>query len=250
MKKVNILAVILLDVVVVLCVLLVVALNVHAEEVPQVWTTTAKIGPNFDGSIAATGDASKASFITFRKDGASNELLPGILSETSMDFSASTWAGASFAVYGVARGTGRIGTWGVHDIVGIHGTAHKDFNGWAAGGHFDCYDTVPGGTCVGVNIELPKTQVGTDTVGLNIQPHESARGLIGIQLQNPKTYKYGIVAANTPWVVGLVDEVPFGFVFDPKTQRLKFCRNVGLPEQVCRGYVDMNFEAPDSQINK
>jgi hypothetical protein len=249
MKQYTVLFHVLLLAWVALCLILV---NfAYAEEVVPVWTTTAKIGPNFDGSIVASGDASKASFITYRKDGASNELLPGILSETNMDFSASTWAGASYAIYGVARGTGpNIGSWGVHDIVGVHGTAYKDFNGWAAGGHFDCYDTAPGGTCVGVNIELPKTQAGTDTVGLNIQPHESARGLIGIQLQNPQTYKFGIVAANTPWVVGLVDYVPFGFVFDPKTQRLKFCRNVGLPEQVCRGYVDMNFEAPDSQLNK
>lgn len=209
----------------------------------------AVIGPMFDGSIMAQGDAKKASFRTFRKDGAGNELLPGILSETTMDFSATTWAGASFALYGVARGTGKIGSWGVHDIVGVHGTAYKDFNGWAAGGHFDCYDTVPGGTCVGVNIELPKTQLGTDTVGLNIQPDKDARNLIGIQLQNPQTYKYGIIAANTNWVLGMVDGVPFGMRFNPKTQTLGFYRGIGQPDELRRGFVNLNFEAQDAEIN-
>jgi hypothetical protein len=190
------------------------------------------------------------SFTTFREDRSLNVPNTGIMSETSMTFDTNPgMAGASYGLYGIARGKGSVGTWGVHDIVGVYGTAYKDFNGWAAGGHFDCYDSVPGGTCLGVNIELPKTQKGSETIGLNIQPNVDARGIVGIQLQNPQTYKYGVIAANTSYVFGMTNDVPFGFRFNSATQRLEFFRNIGQPNETRRGWIDMNFEAHDSRLN-
>ncbi len=169
-----------------------------------------------------------------------------------MDFSNGA-AGASFALYGVARGYGAMPRYFpgmIHDIVGVHGTAYKDFQGWAAGGHFDCYDSIPGGTCIGVSVEFPRSQVGTDTIGLNVQPSIDSRGVIGIQLQNPASYKYGIDAANTSIVIGRVDNTPFGMRFDPATQRLEFFRGIGNHDEIRVGYIDMSFGKPDAQLNK
>ena len=123
---------------------------------------------------------------------AGNSLRTGLKIDTTMDFS-SGMAGANFGLYSLARGVGTQGTWGVHDIVGVHGTAVKNGQFWAAGGHFDVYDTTPGGTSIGVNIEFPQTQRSTNTIGLNIQPHIGAKGLTGIQLQFPEAFKYGLI---------------------------------------------------------
>ena len=56
---------------------------------------------------------------------AGNNLRTGLKIDTTMDFS-SGMAGANFGLYSLARGVGTQGTWGVHDIVGVHGTAVKN----------------------------------------------------------------------------------------------------------------------------
>lgn len=157
---------------------------------------------------------------------ADNRLHTGLKIDTSMDFNTG-WAGANFGLYSIARGSGPAGSWGVHDIVGVHGTAVKNGNIWAAGGHFDVYDTVSGGTALGVNIELPQTQIGTNTIGLNMQPHTGARGLVGIQIQNPESFKTLIDAPNRDWIFGDVDGSTFGFRFNKISQSLEFFRNIG-----------------------
>lgn len=160
---------------------------------------------------------------SFRAD---NNLYTGLKVDTVTDFSTGM-AGANFSIYGIARGKGNQGNWGVHDIVGVHGTAVKNGNIWAAGGHFDVYDTVSGGTALGVNIELPQTQIGTNTIGLNMQPHTGARGLVGIQIQNPESFKTLIDAPNRDWIFGDVDGSTFGFRFNKISQSLEFFRNIG-----------------------
>ena len=162
-------------------------------------------------------------FYLSKEINATNHLYPGILAETTMDFSTKN-SGAVFALYGIANGLGDIGDTGVHDIVGVHGTAYKAFNGWAAGVHADVYDLKAGGTSIGVNIEFPKALRGTNTVGLNIQPFKGSVDVIGVQLQHPETYKYGIKAPNTKWIFGEKDGVFFGLVFNEENQSLDFIR--------------------------
>lgn len=203
---------------------------------------------NFNGATLAGGQVRDAAVTIFRYD-FNGGLRPGLFAESGMDFSRGE-PGASFAIYGMARGVGKIGSHGVHDIVGVHGTVYKDFNGWAAGMHTDCYDFVAGGTCIGLNIEFPKTQDATRTIGINIQPGESARGIIGIQLQNAQAYKYGADFANTNIVLGRVDDCAFGMRFNPQSQRLEFFRNIGESNEIRMGFVDMMFGQPDSQLNK
>ena len=171
---------------------------------------------------------------------AGNNLSKGLKIDTTMDFS-SGMAGANFGLYSLARGVGTQGTWGVHDIVGVHGTAVKNGQFWAAGGHFDVYDTAPGGTSIGVNIEFPQTQRSTNTIGLNIQPHIGAKGLTGIQLQFPEAFKYGLMMPNTSIVFGQVDHTFFGMKFNPTTQELEFFRNIGNLDETKVGEIKMDF---------
>lgn len=206
--------------------------------------------PEFAQSVVSKND--RGALTLFRNDDASNVLVAGVLSETKMNFDplgdGKGMAAASFGMYGVVHGVGDIGTWGVHDLVGVHGTCYKDFNGWCAGGHFDVYNTVEKGTAIGVNVEIHSTKPG-DVIGVNIQPDKTVRGVTGIQLQFPETYKYGIVAANVSYVFGMTDDVPFGFRYNSKKQYLEFFRNIGQPNETRRGYINMNFEAPDTQLN-
>jgi hypothetical protein len=200
-------------------------------------------------SLEANTEASGSSFRLFRDDIANNTLQPGSLFETKVDGSTGQ-AYASFAVYGVARSVGQIGTWGVHDITGGNFRAYLDNDGWAAGVHADCLARGAGGTCIGVNIEFPQVNPGNQAIGINIQPDFNSRNLVGLQFQNPRSYKYAIIAQNTNYVFGQVDAVPFGFRFNPMTQKLEFFRDIGQPGETRRGAIDMNFEAPDSQLNK
>ena len=171
---------------------------------------------------------------------ANNGLRTGIKSDTSMDFN-NGMAGANFSMYGIARGNGNQGSWGVHDIVGVHGTAVKNGTFWAAGMHCDVYDTVPGGTSICLNIEFPQTQVGTDTIGINMQPHVTARDLIGIQIQNPDSFKYSLYIPNTSIAFGQVDTVPFGMRFNTSKQSLEFFRSIGKSDETKVGEIKMDF---------
>lgn len=102
-----------------------------------------------------------------------------IMGEAQMDFNGK--GGLVVGVYGIAEGVGKTGS-GVNDIVGVHGTAHKSAQGWAAGVHADVYDYVDGGTAIGVNVEFPLTQPTTTTIGVNIQPNVNGK-VIGMNVQ-------------------------------------------------------------------
>ena len=171
---------------------------------------------------------------------ADNNLHTGFKAEMTTNFG-SGLAGASFGMYGISIGNGDAGSWGVHDIVGVHGTAIKNGKHWAAGMHCDVYDSVPGGTAIGLNIEFPQTQVGTDTIGVNIQPDEKARGLVGLQIQNPQAFKYGVKVPNSAWVFGQVDTVMFGMRFNPVRQSLELFRHIGEPGEAKVGEIEMDF---------
>ena len=155
--------------------------------------------------------------------------------------------GASFGVYSIARGIGNptpLGNAlrpGVRDIVGGHFTALKEQSFWAAAIHADVYDSYPGGTSIGLNVEFPQTQVGTHTIGINMQPHTGAQGLIGLQIQNPEAFKYALYAPNANWVFGLVDDCPFGMRFNQTTQALELFRSIGKPDETKVGVIKMDF---------
>lgn len=100
--------------------------------------------------------------------------------EAQMDFAGR--GGLVVGAYGVAEGTGQINPQSVNDVVGVHGTAHKATNCWAAGVHADVYDYVGGGCAIGVNVEFPLTQPDTTTIGVNVQPNAAGK-VVGINLQ-------------------------------------------------------------------
>ena len=102
------------------------------------------------------------------------------LGEAKMDFNGQ--GGLVVGVYGVAEGTGQTTAQGVNDVVGVHGTAHKSTNCWAAGVHADVYDYAPGGIGIGVNVEFPLTQEGSRYIGVNMQPN-TAGVYEGVNLQ-------------------------------------------------------------------
>ncbi|CAH1387009.1 hypothetical protein [Candidatus Nitrotoga sp. M5] len=173
----------------------------------------------------------------FRAD---NNLHTGIKSDTSIDFN-SGMAGANFSIYGIARGKNNAGWWGVHDIVGVHGTAIKNGIFWAAGMHCDVYDYVSGGTSICLNVEFPQTQIGTNTIGMNLQPHPESRGITGINFQHHKSFDTSMDAPNMNFIFGEVDFVPFGFRFNTERQSLVFYRAIGWPEETRVHEIKMDF---------
>lgn len=171
---------------------------------------------------------------------ANNNLYTGLKVDTVTDFSTGM-AGASFGMYSIVRGNGDQGNWGVHDIVGVHGTAVKNGKFWATGLHCDVYDTVSGGTSICLNMEFPQTQNGTNTIGLNMQPHVGAKNLIGIQIQNPESFKYSLMAPNISQVFGQTDDAHFGMRFDSASQSLKFYRNIGQKYELMVHEIKMDY---------
>ena len=171
---------------------------------------------------------------------ADNNVYTGLKVDTSMDFTTGS-SGGNFGIYSIARGNGAQGPWGIHDIVGVHGMAVKNGNFWAAGMHCDVYDTVGGGTSICLNIEFPQTQKATYTIGINMQPHIGARGLVGIQFQNSESFKYSLYAPNSSIVFGQVDTVPFGMRFNIGRQSLEFFRAIGNPDETKVGEIKMDF---------
>ena len=108
--------------------------------------------------------------------------IAGVLGESTMDFNSK--GGEVVGLYGVAEGHGVLGADPVNDVVGVSGTARKNTNCWAAGGHFDVYDTVDGGTAIGVNVEMIGIKPGTWGIGVNVQPYPDSAPIIGVNLQN------------------------------------------------------------------
>lgn len=189
--------------------------------------------------VSAENSASQDQYKVTGQFNADNSLHTGIKSDASIDFNTG-WAGANFSMYGIARGNGNGGSWGVHDIVGVHGTAIKNGTFWAAGMHCDVYDTVPGGTSICLNIEFPQTQVGTNTIGINMQPHIWARDLVGMQIQFPESFKYGLMVPNMSHVFGQVDTALFGMRFNTSKQSLEFFRSIGQPDETKVGEIKMD----------
>lgn len=159
--------------------------------------------------------------------------------------------GTAVGLYGIAEGTGRPG--GLQDeVVGVYGRADKLGPYWAAALHGECIlEAVDGGgLCIGLNIELPRPNPRSGYIGVNIQPGTETRDVIGLQFQNPQTYRYSISAPNTFLHIGQVDNVAFCLKFAPERQALEFWRGCGRDDATRHGWVNMNWRSPDVQLNR
>lgn len=172
---------------------------------------------------------------------ADNNVYTGLKVDTTIDFNTGM-PGANFGVYSVARGNGDRGLRdGIYDVVGVHGTAVKNGRFWAAGMHCDVYDMVSGGTSICLNVEFPNTQAGTYTIGINMQPHTGAKNLVGMQIQNPESFKTAVDLPNMNWIFGDTDGATFGMRYDKNTQSLKFYRNIGQKYELLVHEIKMDF---------
>lgn len=152
---------------------------------------------SFSGSRTAwIIDACTKLFRVFKSQ-SKNYGIASQFSEAQMDFNGQ--GGLVVGMYGVAEGLGITNKSSVNDVVGVHGTAHKRTNCWAAGTHTDVYDYSPGGVGIGLNVEFPVTQIGNRYIGVNIQPNTSCI-YEGINLQGKVA-----VALNTS--EGAVDKL-------------------------------------------
>jgi len=163
--------------------------------------------------------------------------------------------GTAVGVYGIAEGVGIPG--GLQDeVTGIYGRADKNGPFWATGLHGECLTDVSGtdtgGSCIGVNVELIGKNPKTLMVGLNVQPRPEVRNMIGIQIQdNPITsYKYAYSAPNMVIHMGTVDDDHFCMKFVPNGQRLEFWRKCNRPDATRTGYINMNYGAADTPMNR
>jgi hypothetical protein len=123
---------------------------------------------------------------------------------------------------------------------------------WCAGAHAEVWDTRAansGGTVIGFSVELNGAAVNPNRIGINIQPKPNMRDVIGLQFQNGASYKHAIDLDGAFIKIGQVDAVPFCIKFSGRTQLVEFWRGCGEPGAVRRGFVNMNWEAPDTQLN-
>lgn len=163
--------------------------------------------------------------------------------------------GSAVGVYGVGTGYGKPG--GRQDeIAGIYGRADKNGPFWAAGVHGECI-TDPtgvdyGGSCIAGNFEMIGKNPKSFVIGVNIQPRPEVRNAIGLQIQDNAvtSYRYGVSAPNLPHQFGDVDGDDFCMKFVPQTQRLEFWRACDKTWATRVGWIDMNFMAPDVQLNR
>lgn len=166
--------------------------------------------------------------------------------------------GTAVGLYGIAEGAGRGG--GLQDeVVGVYGRADKNGVYWATGLHGECFGDMAGpdlgGSCIGANIELRGLGPRSTKIGMNIQPGAALRDVIGLQMQDlsedgESSYRYAIKIPNLRVQVGDVDGDEFCMKFDRKTQRLEFWRACNRPHTQRVGYLNMNYGAPDTQLNR
>jgi hypothetical protein len=176
-------------------------------------------------------------------------------------------AGYSVAVggYFYAEANGKIPARKYAEAVGVYAkVAPSIAQVWAVALHGECVsETNEDGLCIGVNIELrgaPNRPAGVVNkqryIGINIQPGEDLRGVVGMQFQNiPGTdiYKHSIDVASTFIRLGTIDEVGFCMKFGGKSGReqlIEFWRGCGEPWATRTGFINMNFASPDIQLNQ
>lgn len=148
---------------------------------------------------------------------------------------------------------------GSAEAVGVYARVEPaNADTWSVALHGECRTrTALGGTCMGLNIELrdeQKAVTGVDSnqtmIGINVQPGENQRNVIGLQFQRGDTYKHSIDFDGSFIKLGQVDTTPFCMKFSGRTQLLEFWRGCGEPGATRVGFVNMNWGSPNTQINR
>ena len=147
---------------------------------------------------------------------------------------------------------------GFAEAVGVYARVEPSAKDtWSVALHGECRArTLETGLCMGLNIEL-RDHAGDDAgtpskqmmLGINVQPGENQRGVIGMQFQNPQAYAHSIDFAGTFIKIGQVDDTPFCIKFSGRSQLLEFWRGCGHPGATRTGFINMNWNAPDTQLN-
>lgn len=148
------------------------------------------------------------------------------------------------------------------EAVGVYArTEPATPNVWSTALHGECRNRTTGaGICMGLNVELRDHTIA-DTgkqslqtfIGINVQPGDDQRGVIGQQFQNRQAYKHSMDFNGTFVKLGDVDGVGFCIKFGGKTGReqiVEFWRGCGEPGATRHGYVDMNWNAADVKLNR
>jgi hypothetical protein len=149
---------------------------------------------------------------------------------------------------------------GFAESVGIYARTEPATSGvWAVALYGECRARTWGpGTCKGMVVELrgdPSRPPGVPDqqtyIGINVQPGEDQRGVIGMQFQHPQAYAHSIDLAGTCVKVGEVDGVGFYIGFGGRSQLMEFWRGgCRTPGATRHGYVNMNWGTPDVQLNR
>ena len=147
---------------------------------------------------------------------------------------------------------------GFTEAVGVYARVEPSAKDtWSVALHGECRArTLETGLCMGLNIELRDhagEEAGTPSkqtmLGINVQPGETQRGVVGMQFQNPQAYAHSIDFAGTFIKIGQVDDVSFCLKFSGRSQLLEFWRGCGSPGATRTGFINMNWGSPDIQLN-
>lgn len=159
--------------------------------------------------------------------------------------------GTAVGGYFIGEGVGKAG--GIQDeVVGSYNRADKNGIFWAAAIHGECMVDQPdtGGLCIGLNIELQRPNPLSGYIGVNVQPGEHARDVVGLQFQRGSAYRWAVDVDGAFIKLGQVDDVSFCMRFVGERQALEFWRGCGKPDATRHGWVNMNWGTPDVQLNR
>jgi hypothetical protein len=176
--------------------------------------------------------------------------LNGIAASARTNFngSAAKAVGGYFAAEGFGEPRPTPGGYG-GEVVGVYGRAQPRGRNWATGLHGECMsESSAGGVCIGANVEVgrgiplqPGQKDPENYIGVNVQPREATRGVIGLQFQHPSTYKHAIDLNGAVMTLGYVDGVRFCQVFQPETQKILYVRDCDSPGAQIAAVIDMNW---------
>jgi hypothetical protein len=160
--------------------------------------------------------------------------------------------GTAVGGYFVAEGRGRAGPI-QNEVVGVYARANNNGAFWATALHGECMVRQPdifGGLCIGLNLELQRKNDKSGYIGVNVQPGEHARDVVGLQFQRGSAYRWAVDVDGAFIKLGQVDDVSFCMRFVGERQSLEFWRGCGRSDATRHGWVNMNWGTPDVQLNR
>lgn len=120
-------------------------------------------------------------------------------------------------------------------VIGVQGSVYKATPADAVGLKCSIFDTAPGGTSTCLTISFPYPQEGTPTAGILLEGSTWASGLLGIEVDNPQSYKHSINLNGSRMAMGSKSGVVYCLRFNDITAELEYIKDCGSSAEIVVG---------------